>query len=67
LFVQAFSDLSLDDQYRFDLDENRVRFSISAGRCFKEIKVEAVYRYLDDKLGQNYSMAGIRFGKSFQQ
>lgn len=58
---------SEDDIYRFDLDENRVRFSIDVGRSFAGIKLAAFYRFLDDRLGQDYSLAGIRFGKNFQR
>ena len=52
---------------RLDLDENRVRLSLGAGRSFKGIKLEAYYRRLDDRRAQDYSMAGIRIGKSFRR
>lgn len=56
-----------DETMRFDLDENRVRLSLGAGRSFKGIKLEAFYRHLDDRRAQDYSMAGIRIGKSFRR
>ncbi len=56
-----------DETMRFDLDENRVRLSLGAGRSFKGIKLEAFYRHLDDRRAQDYSMAGIRIGKSFSR
>ena len=56
-----------DETMRFDLDENRVRLSLGAGRSFKGIKLEAYYRRLDDRRAQDYSMAGIRIGKSFRR
>jgi hypothetical protein len=56
-----------DETIRFDLDENRVRFSLGAGRSFKGIKLEAFYRHLDDMRAEDYSMAGIRIGKGFSR
>jgi hypothetical protein len=56
-----------DETMRFDLDENRVRLSLGAGRSFKGIKLEAYYRRLDDRRAQDYSLAGIRVGKNFRR